>query len=261
MTAPFDDIPEAKRDTPLLPVRPLSTRRTPFLTWVGVGLAIAFIAGLLTSLSLPPTTAAGRTALLTAQSGFQMGLSQVGFPLVDPSLLGHLPYEEADPNALQPLASNQAVRLRRAAAEQLDRMVAAAQADGVLMLPASGFRSHEEQERLFFDLKAQRGQLVSERAEVSAPPGYSEHHTGYAIDIVDSRFPNTNLNTRFENTPAFKWLQQNAARYSFELSFPRNNPRGISYEPWHWRFVGDRHSLETFYSARRTPVNRSSNTP
>ena len=54
----------------------------------------------------------------------------------------------------------------------------------------------------------------------------------------------------FENTAAFHWLEANAARYSFELSFPRDNPQGISYEPWHWRFVGDRESLETFYKAR-----------
>jgi D-alanyl-D-alanine carboxypeptidase len=46
-------------------------------------------------------------------------------------------------------------------------------------------------------------------------------------------------------------LQNNAAQYSFELSFPENNPQGISYEPWHWRFVGDSHSLETFYKAQQ----------
>jgi D-alanyl-D-alanine carboxypeptidase len=46
-------------------------------------------------------------------------------------------------------------------------------------------------------------------------------------------------------------LQNNAAQYSFELSFPENNPQGINYEPWHWRFVGDSHSLETFYKAQQ----------
>ena len=92
--------------------------------------------------------------------------------------------------------------------------------------------------------------MPSQRAAVSAPPGYSEHHTGYAIDIGDADVPATNLSPDFENTAAFKWLRENAAYFSFELSFPRDNPQNIMYEPWHWRFVGDRHSLETFYKAR-----------
>jgi len=45
-------------------------------------------------------------------------------------------------------------------------------------------------------------------------------------------------------------LSANAARYSFELSFAKNNRQGVSYEPWHWRYVGDRDSLETFYKAQ-----------
>jgi LAS superfamily LD-carboxypeptidase LdcB len=60
----------------------------------------------------------------------------------------------------------------------------------------------------------------------------------------------TDLQVSFETTAAFRWLQQNAARFGFEMSFPRSSPQTVSYEPWHWRFVGDRHSLETFYRAR-----------
>ena len=56
--------------------------------------------------------------------------------------------------------------------------------------------------------------------------------------------------TDFEKTAAFSWLKNNAAKYSFELSFPPDNHQGISYEPWHWRYVGDQESLETFYKAR-----------
>ncbi len=90
---------------------------------------------------------------------------------------------------------------------------------------------------------------------MSAPPGYSEHHTGYAIDIGDEYYPDADLKTSFENTSAFEWLQENAAYYSFELSFPKGNSQGVSYEPWHWRFVGDRDSLETFYRARSATGN------
>jgi D-alanyl-D-alanine carboxypeptidase len=129
-------------------------------------------------------------------------------------------------------------------------MTAAAKAAGVSIMPLSGFRSIKDQEYIFFGLKAERGQHTTERANVSAPPGYSEHHTGYAIDVGDSTRSDTNLQVQFETTPAFQWLQQNAGYYSFELSFPPNNPQGVTYEPWHWRYVGDRHSLETFYRAK-----------
>jgi D-alanyl-D-alanine carboxypeptidase len=130
-------------------------------------------------------------------------------------------------------------------------MVAADKADGVYLQPLSAFRSVDDQNYLFFDVKAQRGEVATERARVSAPPGHSEHHTGYAIDIGDATQPSANLQLKFDQTPAFKWLVVHAAHYSFELSFPENNPQGVSYEPWHWRFVGDRSSLETFYRARQ----------
>ncbi|MCY7275262.1 MAG: D-alanyl-D-alanine carboxypeptidase family protein, partial [Phormidesmis sp. CAN_BIN44] len=70
------------------------------------------------------------------------------------------------------------------------------------------------------------------------------------IDIGDGNVPATNLSPSFDQTAAFNWLKQNAVRFNFEISFPKNNPQGVSYEPWHWRFVGDRQSLETFYKAR-----------
>jgi len=167
------------------------------------------------------------------------------------SLLGHLPYKEAPASDLQPLASDPQIRLRTNAALSFDAMVQAAQSQGVLLVPLSGYRSVAEQQQLFFAVKAERAQLATKRAEVSAPPGYSEHHTGYAIDIGDGRLPATNLSQDFARTEAFQWLQQNAPRFSFELSFPPGNPQGISYEPWHWRFVGDIHSLETFYKSQQ----------
>lgn len=178
--------------------------------------------------------------------------------LLDDTLLGHLPYEEAPADTLRPVLPDGSILLREAAAEKFLAMVEAAAADGIDLVPVSGFRSIEDQEYLFFDVKAERGEEAATRAEVSAPPGYSEHHTGYAIDIVDGSRPEIGLVEAFETTPAFQWLQENAAFYSFELSFPRNNAQGINYEPWHWRFVGDRHSLETFYRASQlAPVSPS----
>lgn len=166
------------------------------------------------------------------------------------NVLGHLKYEEVEQSQLKAITNDGAIKLRIAAADKFRQMQSAARQEGIILTPISGFRSVAQQDYLFFQIKENRRQDTSKRAEVSAPPGYSEHHTGYAVDIGDGRVPATNLNTNFENTAAFKWLQKNAARYSFELSYPRDNLQGINYEPWHWRYVGDRHSLETFYKAR-----------
>ncbi|MDG2990470.1 D-alanyl-D-alanine carboxypeptidase family protein [Candidatus Synechococcus calcipolaris G9] len=166
------------------------------------------------------------------------------------NILGHLAYAEAPLTDLQPISADSQIQLRSAAATKFREMVDAAQFDGVAIIPLSGFRSQGDQDYLFFEIKEQRAQGASERAQVSAPPGFSEHHTGYAVDIGDPSQTDTHLKVSFEETPAFEWMVAHAPRYSFELSFPRNNPQGISYEPWHWRFVGDRHSLETFYRAR-----------
>jgi zinc D-Ala-D-Ala carboxypeptidase len=164
------------------------------------------------------------------------------------NLLNHLPYAEAPQPELVGIGGG--YRLRKTAAAKFQSMIGAARSSGVNITTISAFRSVEDQKRLFFGVGAARGQQPTKRAEVSAPPKYSEHHTGYAIDLGDASVPATNLNQNFDTTPAYKWLKANAATYSFELSFPKDNIQKVSYEPWHWRFVGDINSLETFYKAR-----------
>jgi D-alanyl-D-alanine carboxypeptidase len=151
--------------------------------------------------------------------------------------------------------------MRDSAAKAFQAMSAAAARDGVILAPISGFRSVADQQQVFFGVKAQRRQGVTERAEVSAPPGYSEHHTGYAMDVGDGKVPATNLSQTFEQTGAFKWLERNAAVYNFEMSFPKNNPQGVAYEPWHWRFVGNSDSLKTFYTAKNLTRSASNLAP
>ena len=175
------------------------------------------------------------------------------------NILGHLPYKEVSWQELQSVFGNQNVKLRFNAAQEFNAMTDAAWAAGINLVPISGFRTLADQEYLFFEVKAKRGQVTSQRAEVSAPPGYSEHHTGYAIDIGDGTAPQNHLKVSFENTMAFQWLQENAANYGFELSFPRDNLQNISYEPWHWRFVGDSHSLETFEQAKSLKKEQQTN--
>jgi len=166
------------------------------------------------------------------------------------TLLGHFSYPEAPESELVMVSADGRQRMRKAAAQKYRTMVQAARSQGVFLVPISAFRSIKDQQQLFFGVSAQRNQSPAERAAVSAPPKYSEHHTGYAVDIGDGAVPATNVNLNFEKTKAFHWLQANAARFSFEMSFPKDNPQGVSYEPWHWRYVGDQDSLETFYKAR-----------
>ena len=127
----------------------------------------------------------------------------------------------------------------------------AAADDGVDLVVLSGYRSIALQKSLFFDVKSARNQTASERARVSAPPGYSEHATGFAIDLGDGSQPGANLSQSFEQTEAFSWLRANGARYQFVLSFPHGNSQGVSYEPWHWRYEGTTQALQVFEPAQR----------
>ncbi|MDB9526714.1 M15 family metallopeptidase [Oscillatoria sp. CS-180] len=248
-----DDIPEAQRD------RPSSTKGGAkrgifrWVVWFLIGLSSA-IAGLIVSWL---TYQGAETSAISVPMEPMVSVyvapnanDLVGTSSSRESLLGHFAYEEAPETELVSSAYDSAVQLRPSAVEQFDAMVAEAESQGIYLVPISGFRAIEDQHYLFFDVKAERGQTPLTRAEVSAPPGYSEHHTGYAIDIADANAPGTDLSVAFEETDAFKWLEKNAPRYSFELSFPRGNPQGVQYEPWHWRFVGDSESLKTFYQDR-----------
>ena len=239
---PEDDIPEALRDTPDVRRR---YRLKP--VWLISGILALGAIALGIGLSIPapkPQTTVGSSPEASAGSTTQRNASNAN------TVLGHFPYKEAPVSELEPITRDGQIKLRAAAAKEFKAMSVAAGKNGVILVPISGFRSIADQQHVFFDVKAQRGQVTTKRAEVSAPPGYSEHHTGYALDIGDGKTPATNLNPNFENTAAFKWLEKNAAYYSFELSFPKDNPQHVNYEPWHWRFVGDRDSLETFYRSK-----------
>jgi len=108
----------------------------------------------------------------------------------------------------------------------------------------------EDPNKIFYSLKSIRNQEAAERAKVSAPPGYSEHSTGFAIDIGDATQRETDFETDFENTDAFRWLIKNAAKFHFKLSFNKDN-KYIDYEPWHWRYEGSIEALKVFESANR----------
>lgn len=110
-------------------------------------------------------------------------------------------------------------------------MRTAADRDGVPLQAISGFRSVAYQGEII-RRKRRRGLSVESILAVNAAPGYSEHHSGRALDIGSPGEPPAEES--FEHTAAFAWLQANAGRFGFRLSYPRDNPHGIVYEPWHW---------------------------
>jgi D-alanyl-D-alanine carboxypeptidase len=107
----------------------------------------------------------------------------------------------------------------------------AALSDGVVVEIVSAFRTIERQVEII-RTKLARGLAIEHILTLSAPPGYSEHHTGCAVDINTPGCEPTE--EPFENTEAFRWLCRNAARFGFTLSYPRDNALGFIYEPWHW---------------------------
>src|SRR5947207_5503600 len=123
--------------------------------------------------------------------------------------------------------------LTPAAAAKWREMSAAALTDGVVIQIASAFRSIDRQAEII-RAKLAEGLLLDAVLCVSAPPGYSEHHSGRAIDVTTTE--GASLEVEFEKTEAFRWLSKNAARFGFVLSYPAGNPYGYDYEPWHWCF-------------------------
>ena len=113
-------------------------------------------------------------------------------------------------------------------------MKQAALLDGIELQLVSGFRSIAYQAELL-QKKLAAGQSIGSILRVNAAPGYSQHHTGMAVDITTTGIPP--LTETFEQTAAFAWLQQNAHKYSFNLPYGRDNRFGFCYEPWHWSQV------------------------
>jgi D-alanyl-D-alanine carboxypeptidase len=143
-------------------------------------------------------------------------------------------HAEADEATLISIGSNaegRPIRLIPPAARAWCHMHAAAAADGITLLPLSGFRSVARQAELI-RAKLAAGRPIAEILHLVAAPGCSEHHTGGALDVGAPE--NTTRDETFAHTPAFRWLTRHAAAHSFTLSYPQNNPHGIAYEPWHW---------------------------
>ncbi len=122
------------------------------------------------------------------------------------------------------------------AAAPWQAMRAQALQDDIVLLVVSAFRALDYQRDLIAR-KLASGQRLADILKVNAAPGYSEHHTGCALDLTAAGY--APLETEFDSTAAFAWLKRHAQGFGFRLSYPRDNAHGIAYEPWHWACLPD----------------------
>ena len=142
--------------------------------------------------------------------------------------------ESAELEQVEPNIVGTMQQLAPATAAAWRRMKRKAAEGGVQLLLVSGFRSMRHQADLI-RRKLAAGQSIDDILAVNAAPGYSEHHTGHAVDIAT---PGTRpLTAEFEQSAAFRWLQDNGEDFGFHMPYDRGNRFGFEYEPWHWSRV------------------------
>lgn len=109
----------------------------------------------------------------------------------------------------------------------------------------SGYRSLEKQQKILDYYFKIEGDKVYSRV---ALPGYSEHHTGLAIDLEVLK---NGVGNMTGDEKEMKWLYDNAYKYGFILRYPQDkeNITGYRYEPWHFRYVG---SSEVAFSIKKS---------
>ncbi|PTY02167.1 D-alanyl-D-alanine carboxypeptidase [Opitutaceae bacterium EW11] len=159
-------------------------------------------------------------------------LVELGIP-IDYPMKRHLPLqpEAASLESVGPDDAGRDCLLIAPAAEAWRSMRAAAAKSGVVLIPLSGFRSVERQTEIVRG-KLALGEKVEHVLQSIAAPGYSEHHTGRAIDVgTPGVLP---LEEVFVTTAAYAWLARHAGEFGFHMSYPRRNPHGFVFEPWHW---------------------------
>ena len=126
-------------------------------------------------------------------------------------------------------------KIRADVYEEFKKMYNAAKNDNVSIFIASPYRSYSDQNSLYTYYVNTDGKQNADT--YSARPGFSEHHTGLAMDLIPEY--GLDLDT-FENSDGFKWMQENAYKYGFILRYPKDKEyiTGYIYEPWHYRYVG-----------------------
>lgn len=177
-------------------------------------------------------------------AGAQLCDGTTGRIAADGRVLGHLPYGDAAESELVETPFGFALThrcvVRRDMIPDLQRLLAAASRDAAVIGSLHGLSCHRSIARQseVFCRERPTGE-AADRAISVAPPGHSEHATGYAIDFaIRPSFNCPDAEACMAATPAFRWLVANARKFGFEMSFPVSNVQNVKWEPWHWRWVG-----------------------
>lgn len=135
---------------------------------------------------------------------------------------------------LNPIYSSKKLYLVKEAKDAFESLAQDASLENLTIKAMSTYRTYSYQENLYNRYVAQDGENLANT--YSAKPGYSEHQTGYALDVYNETSPYTD----FENTKEYIWMQKNAYKYGFILRYPKDKEHltGYSYESWHYRYVG-----------------------
>ncbi len=121
------------------------------------------------------------------------------------------------------------IYLQKEACAAFVTMALAARQDNIYLQVHSGFRSVWYQRKIFTHLMAE-GRTWDDLVRYVAPPGYSQHMLGIAVDLYPS-------NWHFASTPEYAWLRAHAAEFNFMESYPEHNLEGFPWEAWHWKYV------------------------
>lgn len=168
--------------------------------------------------------------------------------VIETVIIDNVPYEVPEPwsgNRLFPTTRNldeleqiptefthdsSEIYIYKEAYEPFVAMLTKAHEDGIELVAESAYRSINYQNRIF-QRRMNQGRTFDEICTSVAPPGYSQHMLGTAIDFIPSDWT-------FAESEQYQWLQQNAHEFGFEETFSRNNRFLYSWESWHWNYVG-----------------------
>lgn len=144
------------------------------------------------------------------------------------------------------------VQLDARVAPAYQKMYEAAKADGCTLTPYSGYRTYARQEdnynrrvQNYMEQGFSEADAKAKTQERILPAGCSEHNMGFAMDIVSA-------SADFVSTKEFSWLCEHAYEYGFILRYPEDKTAitGVMYEPWHWRYVGEKAAKEMHESGQ-----------
>jgi D-alanyl-D-alanine carboxypeptidase len=128
-------------------------------------------------------------------------------------------------------------KMRKEAADALEKLFAGAKNNGVALAGVSGYRSEATQTTLFNNYVKKDGEEAAKK--YSAKPGFSEHQTGLVMDVsgISGKCAAEDC---FAGTKEAKWLVDHAAEYGFIVRYLKGKESitGYQYEPWHIRYVG-----------------------